>query len=188
MEFIDSTVFQWVLLPLFIFCARVADVSMDTVRIMLLSRGKRIIPPLLGFVQVMIWLLAIRQIFMNLSNVACFFAYAGGFSMGTYVGMILEEKLAVGIQVIRVITRQDGAELIDRLKQDGYGVTTLNAQGTTGQVNVIFTIVDRRKIPQVINIVKQCHPRAFYTIEDVKSANEGVFPITHKGEINREHL
>lgn len=186
MQFLDSSVFQWIILPLFIFCARVADVSLDTVRIMLLSRGNRFIVPLLGFLQVIIWLLAIRQVFMNLSNVACFFAYAGGFAMGTYVGMIIEEKLAVGIQVIRVITRRDGSILIERLKKDGYGVTSLNAQGTTGQVNVIFTIVDRRQIANVINIVKEYNPRAFYTIEDIKSVSDKDFPIKHKGEGKNE--
>ncbi len=171
-EFVHSGIFQWVVLPLLIFLARLVDMSMDTIRIMLLSRGKKFIPPLIGFFQVSIWLLAIRQIFLNLSNVMCFIGYSGGFAMGTYVGMLLEERLAIGVQVIRVITRVDAGELIRFLRKEGYGVTSVDGQGATGKVNIIYTIVNRSQIPKVLEIVLRFNPRAFYTIEDVRAANE----------------
>ena len=168
----SAGVFQWVAIPLLIFFARVLDVSLDTMRIMLFSRGKKMIPPLLGFVQVLIWLFAIRQIFLNLSNWACYIGYAGGFAAGTYIGMIIEEKLAIGFQVIKVITRADASELTRFLMKQGYGVTSMDGQGATGKVNVLHTIVNRSDIPAVLQIIQRFNPNAFYTIEDIRSVSQ----------------
>jgi len=165
--------FQWVVLPLLIFLARVTDMSLDTMRILFISRGKKVIAPFLGFVQVLIWLLAIRQIFLNLSNPACYVAYAGGFAVGTWVGMLLEEKLAIGVQVVRVISRVDAAELISFLKDQGYGVTYVDGHGATGKVSIIYTIAKRQEIPAIIEAVTRFNPRAFYTVEDIRSLSEG---------------
>ncbi len=167
-----SILFQWAILPLLIFFVRIVDMSMDTIRILLLYKGKKMLAPVIGFFQVLIWLFAIRQIFLNLSNVACYVAYAGGFACGTYAGMIIEEKLAIGFQVIRIITRKDGASLIASLREKGYGVTTIDGQGTTGKVSIIFTIVKRSQIPAALELVKTYNPKAFYTIEDIRSINK----------------
>jgi uncharacterized protein YebE (UPF0316 family) len=174
---VDNQVFQWVILPALIFLARVGDVSLDTVRIILVSKGKRALAPILGFLQVLIWLLAIRQIFLNLSNIACYFAFAGGFATGTYVGMIIEEKLAIGHEVIRIITRKEAGELIGAIKARGIGVTIIDAKGTSGNVNIIYSIVNRKRIKEIIGLVKKFNPNAFYTIEGVRSVNKGVFPV-----------
>ncbi len=174
-SFFQTGIFQWGILPLLIFMARVTDMSMDTMRIMLLSRGQKILAPLIGFVQVLIWLAVIQQIFLNLSNIFCYLAYAGGFAVGTYAGMMIEERIAIGFQVLRVITRMEGAELIAFLRKEGYGVTVVDGCGTNGKVNLIYTIVKRSEIGKVIGLVNQFNPKAFYTIEDVKFVNEGIF-------------
>jgi len=161
--------FQWVVVPLLIFLARVTDVSMDTMRILFISRGRKAIAPVLGFVQVLIWLLAIRQIFLNLSNPVCYVAYAGGFATGTWAGILLEEKLAIGVQVVRVITRMDAAELIGFLKDQGYGVTYVDGHGATGKVSIVYTIAKRQEVPRIIEAVTRFNPKAFYTIEDIRS-------------------
>ena len=165
--------FQWVVIPLLIFLARVTDVSLDTMRILFISRGRKAIAPVLGFVQVLIWLLAIRQIFLNLSNPACYVAYAGGFATGTWVGILLEEKLAIGVQVVRVITRVDAAELIGYLRGEGHGVTYVDGHGATGKVSVIYTIAKRQDVPLIIEAVTRFNPKAFYTVEDIRSMSEG---------------
>ena len=172
----ESQLFQWTVIPLLVFCARVCDVSLDTVRIMLLSKGKKHLAPLLGFFQMLIWLLAIRQVILNLSNAVCYIAFAGGFAMGTYVGMVIEEKLAIGMEVIRVITRKEANELIGHLREKGYGVTNIEANGSTGKVNVIYTIAKRTCIQDIVASIQKFNPKAFYTIEDVRSASSGVFP------------
>lgn len=96
-----------------------------------------------------------------------YLAFAAGFATGNYVGILLENKIAIGIALIRVITRIEASELIDRLRQDGLTVTGLDAEGNTGPVKVFFTIVKRRKIPHIVKTIKTFNPRAFYTIEDV---------------------
>lgn len=164
--------FQWVILPLLIFLARIVDVSLDTMRILLFSRGQRNIAPVLGFIQVIIWLLVIRQIFLNLSNPICYVAYAGGFATGTWVGMLLEEKMALGSQIIRIITRKDAKQLIEFLRNQNFGVTTVDGQGATGKVNIIYTVIKRQDIAKVIEIIMRFNPKSFYTIEDIRTMSK----------------
>jgi len=174
--FFNEPLFQWVLLPLLIFSARIIDVSIGTVRILSLFRGNKFWTPILGFFEVLIWLLAIRSIFMNLTNPVCYIAYAAGFATGSYVGMLLEEKVAIGYAVVRVITRKDPTTLSHVLKAEGFGVTSIDGKGTTGGVYMVFTIISRRDIDKVVGMIRRFHPRAFYSVEDVRSVVEGVFP------------
>jgi uncharacterized protein YebE (UPF0316 family) len=175
--FYHSELFKFVLLPVLIFLARICDVTLDTLRIIYVSRGMKFLAPAIGFVEVLIWLVAITQIFKNLSNPVCYVAYAGGFAMGNLIGILIEEKMAIGTVVIRIITQKDAEVLIDRLKESRYGVTHVDAQGAMGQVKIIFTIVKRKAINSVLEIVRGCNPLAFYTIEDVRSVRKGVFPL-----------
>src|SRR2546430_2329676 len=99
--------FNWIILPLLIFMSRLADVSLATLRHIFISKGYKTLVPVLGFFEVLIWLIAIRQIFNNVNSVVCYVAWAGGFSAGTSLGMYLEEKLALGMQIIRIITSDD---------------------------------------------------------------------------------
>jgi uncharacterized protein YebE (UPF0316 family) len=173
---VDGTLFRWVVTPLLIFLARIGDQSIGTIRIIFIGRGNKVIAPFLGFFEVLIWLLAIRQIMTNLTNGFYYVAYAGGFAAGTFVGMYIEEKLAMGVMLIRVVTSQGDEELIERLKAEDYGVTSVDASGTRGQVHLVYTIVKRADLARVVGIINRFNPRAFYTIEDVRFAREGVFP------------
>jgi uncharacterized protein YebE (UPF0316 family) len=166
----------WVVIPGLIFLARICDCSIGTMRIIFIGRGHRFIAPLLGFFEVLIWLLAIRQIMMNLTNSFYYIAYAGGFATGTFIGMYIEERLAMGTRLIRIVTSREASELIDYLKSEDYGVTSVGAQGARGDVNLIYTIVKRSDLDHVIGIINRFNPRAFYTIEDVRFAREGIFP------------
>lgn len=168
--------YTWVVLPLLIFLARVCDVSIGTVRIIFVARGKRLLAPLLGFFEILIWLLAIQQVMQNLTNILCYLAYAGGFAAGTFVGMVIEEHLAIGMVVIRIITQQSADELVSALKEQECGVTIVDAKGTRGKVKIIYSVINRRDIDEIINIIKRYNPKAFYTIEDVREAYKGVFP------------
>ncbi|MDD3374723.1 MAG: DUF2179 domain-containing protein [Candidatus Omnitrophica bacterium] len=183
----QSASYQWFFLPFLIFLARVCDVSMDTLRIMLLSKGKKILAPLIGFFQILIWLLAFRQIILNLSNPACYIGFAAGFATGTYVGIILEEKLAIGFQILRVVTRKDASSLIEFLKSHGYGITSVEGQGVTGKVDIIYTIVRRCEISRLVGIIKKFNPNAFYTIEDVQGiSEEGIHLVKRKRSKKRK--
>ena len=175
--FLNSELFKWAILPLLIFCARIFDVSLGTLRVIFISRGMRAVAALVGFLEILIWLLAIGQIMKNLTNVACYVAYAGGFAMGTFVGIYVVEKLSLGVVLIRIITRMDASQLLSYLHSENYGVTSVNAQGATGMVKVIYTVVKRAELHCVIEIIKKFNPQAFYTIEEVKTVSEGIFPI-----------
>ena len=169
--------FVWVLIPALIFLARICDCTIGTMRIIFIGRGHRFIAPFLGFFEVLIWLLAIRQIMMNLTNSFYYVAYAGGYATGTFVGMSIEARLAMGTILIRIVTSQEARGLIEYLKSEGYGVTSVDAQGSRGNVNLIYTIIKRSDLENVVGIIERFNPRAFYTIEDVRFVREGVFPV-----------
>jgi uncharacterized protein YebE (UPF0316 family) len=141
-------------------------------RTVLASRGYKQIVPFIGFFEVLIWLAAISQIMNNLNNWVCYIAWAGGYATGSYIGLYIEEKIALGIQVIRIITNQGSEELINELKNKNYGLTILDAEGARGPVKMIFTVVSRKSVKDVIAIINQYTPQSFYSVEDVRSASQ----------------
>ncbi len=175
-----SEFFKIVFLTLVIFLARICDVSLSTLRIIYTSRGIKYLAPFIGFFEVLIWLVAMSQIISNLTNPILYIAYAGGFATGNFIGILIEEKMAIGTVVIRIITQRDASSLIGLLKEKSYGITHVDAQGAMGPVKIIFTIVKRKDIDKVLNLIRKHNPLAFFTIEDVRSVREGVFPITAK--------
>lgn len=175
-SFLDSNIFSYGLMPLLIFLARICDVSIGTMRIIFVSKGKKHIAPILGFFEVLIWITAISKIMQNLDNYINYIAYAAGFASGNFIGMIIEEKLAMGIQMIRVFTHQNGLELVQNLNNKGFGATSIEAHGAKEKVHLIYTIVQRNELPEVLEIIEKFNPNAFYTIEDVKAVSEGIFP------------
>lgn len=175
-SFIDSDLFAWFILPLLIFISRVFDVAFGTLRIIFISKGKKFLAPFFGFFEIMIWLFAIGQVMQNLTNVNYYVAYAGGFAMGNYVGIYIEEKMAIGTLVVRIITKKDASDLIESLKSRNYGITIVDAQGATGSVKLIFTVIKRVDVNEVVGMIKHFNPKAFYSIEEVRGASEGVFP------------
>ena len=171
----DSWFFTWILLPVFIFLARICDQSIGTMRLIFLSKGMKYIAPMLGFFEVIIWLLAVGQIMQHLDNWVCYVAYGSGFAMGNFIGITLEERLSIGTSIIRVILSSESPELIAALKLHNFGLTILDAEGAKGNVKILFSIIRRKEIPVFLETLHDYHPTAFYTIEDVKEAKEGVF-------------
>jgi len=168
----SSEIFAWIILPFLIFFARVCDVSLGTIRIIFVSKGIKYLAPLIGFFEILIWLLAISQIMQNLTNAYYYIFYAGGFAVGNLVGIIIEEKLSIGTVAVRIITRQDASELVKSLKKYDYGITVVDAEGSKGKVKIIFTVINRQNIQKVINLVKKYNPKAFYSIEDIRYVSE----------------
>ena len=160
--------FGWLIIPFLIFCARILDVSIGTMRMIFISRGFKTLAPMLAFFEVLIWLVALREIMSNLDNVMTFFAYALGFESGTFVGMHIEEKISMGKVIMRIITKRDASVLLDEIKQANYNVIGIEAEGNVSKVKLIFTIIDRQDVPQVIQMVCKFNPQAFYTIEDIR--------------------
>lgn len=173
----NSETYALVILPLFIFLARILDVSMGTIRIIFISKGFRYIAPIVGFFEIMIWLFAMVQIFQHLTNIIYYVAYAGGFATGTFIGIYIENKLSIGTEVVRIITPKNASKLVETLKSEGYGITRSYAEGVDGQqVSIIDMIIDRHDLPDVVEIIKKYDPHAFYSIEDVRVVSERIFP------------
>lgn len=165
---IEPSLYYWLVLPILIFCARVTDVSLSTLRVMFVAGGRRKIAPLLGFFEAMIWILMIGQIMKNLGNALTYFGYAGGFATGTFVGMYIENKLALGKVIVRIITKNEAVELVKMLTVSKFGFTNIKAEGKYGDVNVIFSVLKRQDLPEFIELIDKHHPSAFYTIENVR--------------------
>ncbi len=171
----DPQFVNYVLIPLLIFLARICDVSLGTIRIISVSRGLKLMAAAVGFFEVMIWLFAIGQIMQNLTNMFNYLAYAGGYAAGNYVGIFIEEKISMGVLMMRIITREEDKPLADALSSAGYGVTRLSGCGARGPVHLIFTVIKRKDFRHVADIVQSFHPNAFYTAEEVKSIHSPPF-------------
>ncbi|MBT1705461.1 DUF2179 domain-containing protein [Chryseosolibacter indicus] len=169
---VPDYIFSYVLLPFLIFLARIGDVSINTIRIIYVLGGRRWTATLLGFFESFIWLMAIRQIFEHLDNWICYFAYPAGFASGIFVGMIIEERIAYGKVIVRIITRKEITQLIEYLSTQHFRYTHVNAQGPDGHENLVFTVLERERLEDLLNRLKQILPTAFYTVEKVNRAAE----------------
>ncbi|MBS1543558.1 MAG: hypothetical protein JST14_08000 [Bacteroidetes bacterium] len=169
---LSETVFSLFVLPALIFLARVAEVSTNTIRIIYMLGGRRSMATILGFFEALIWLIAIRQVFQHIDNWPSYIAYPGGFAAGIYVGMIIEDRIAYGKVIVRIITPKEVNALLKYLHQSRIRFTKVSASGADGNENLIFTVLKREKLPDLIQTLASLLPTAFYTIETVKTAKE----------------
>jgi uncharacterized protein YebE (UPF0316 family) len=172
----EGSTFVFIILPLLVFLARVVDVSIGTLRIIFVAKGLKHLAALLGFFESLIWLIAVTQVMQNLNSWQTYVAFALGFSVGNYAGVVLEEKIALGNLLIRIITQREADKLVDVLRKAGYGVTSVDARGETGPVKLIFSITKRKNLEKIIAIIKRYNPKAFYTIEDMRYVNK-TYPL-----------
>ncbi|MEN6443046.1 MAG: DUF5698 domain-containing protein [Methanoregula sp.] len=173
---ISPEIYAWVILPALIFFARIGDVSLETIRVIYISKGIKYLAPIIAFFEIVIWLLAMEVVLNDLSNIANFFAFAFGFATGTYVGLVLEEKLSIGMVIMRIVTTEESNEdIIAFMQKENYGATSMNAEGARGDVKMILSLVNRVDVPRIMEHIEQTNPGAFFSIEDVRYVNQGVF-------------
>lgn len=175
-----SDFYDWVLLPLIIFFARICDQSIGTLRVVFVAKGRKNIAPILGFFETLIWVLVIREVFTDTTNPFCFIAYAAGFAAGNYVGLTLEEKLSIGTVIARVILPYEDPELLEAFKQENFGFTVVDGEGRNGKVKIIFVVLNRINLPKFVEVLNSVSPNAFYSVEDVKQVKDGIFPKSRK--------
>jgi len=172
----SSPYFSWVVLPILIFCSRIMDVSFGTLRIIFVARGKKTLAPLLGFFEVLIWLVVITSIMKFADTWICYIAYAAGYATGNYVGMLLEEKLAIGILSVRIFAPDDKAELLAKTLSDkGYGVTRVRGSGKLSDTNILHCIIRRKEYDDIISIINKIDGSLFYYAEELRHVNNGIF-------------
>lgn len=158
---------------LFIFFARITDVSLGTMRIMLISRGYRQFAPVLGFFEVLIWLVTISKALASLSGPLSYVIYAAGFATGNFVGMVIESRISLGYQGLRIITTTEVSALPISLREEGFGVTSVKGRGMKSDVSILFMVMRRKDVARALEIVNLLEPAAFITIEDVKPFRSG---------------
>lgn len=161
--------------PVIIFALRIADVSLDTLRVLFAVRGKRNVAPVLGFFQALIWIFAVGNAIKHLDSMWHILGYAAGFSVGTLVGISIESALAYGLSTVRIVTAHGGVEIAQALRERGYGVTEMSGQGREGQVEIINSVVQRQHLDEVIAIVERWDLSAFVTVEEPKVLRGGSF-------------
>lgn len=154
--------------PLLVFLMRVVDVSLGTIRLIMVTRGARLPASLLGVAEVTVWLVAAGTAVLNMTSPLHVVGYAAGFGAGTWVGMWLEERLSVGTAMVQAFCRTPDSGVSAALRELGVGVTESDAEGLTGPVEVVSTIVHRRAVPKVIDTVEALDPDAFVTVYDVR--------------------
>jgi uncharacterized protein YebE (UPF0316 family) len=168
------------LLPVLIFLAEMTVVTFGTLRIIFVARGCRYLAPLLGFFEVLIWLFAIGQVMQNLGDGWCFLAFALGFTLGNWLGIWIEGRLALGMVVVRVFTPPDSMELVDHLRAANFGVTCVEGKGAKGPVQIVMTVIKRRQLPVVKDMIHAHQPNAFYSVDELQAATDGVSPTPER--------
>ncbi len=165
-------------LPLGIFLAELTVVTLSTIRIIFVSRGQKTLAACLGFFEILLWLFAIGQIMKNLDSPLCHFAFAGGFTLGNYLGVWLEGILAMGKLAVKIVSPQVIDPLVETLSSRGFGLTVMEGMGKQGPVQVIHMIINRRDMDRVSEMVKTVDPLAFYAVSEIQDTERGVFPAS----------
>ncbi|KPJ51007.1 hypothetical protein AMJ40_01265 [candidate division TA06 bacterium DG_26] len=158
--------------PLLIFGARLCDVSLGTLRTIAVVRGKTVNAWIFGLLEILIWLMAISRVLTTLqTNVLNLVAYAIGFATGNVVGIMIERRLAMGNEVIRVISRSKGAEIARVLRKMGQGVTEFEGKGKDGPVTMLYIIAARTDVPEVLKRTREVDPECITILADVKTTS-----------------
>ena len=181
----SQDIYTFIVYPLLIFCARIIDVPIGTLRIIFLAKGKKALVPVLGFFEVLLWLIVITKIVQNVDKPHYYIAYAAGFAAGSWIGMLIDQKLAMGTVLIRIITAKSALTLVESLRGSGYVVTDVPAFGSSGQVNVVFTVVKRKEIDKIVAKIREYNPQAFYTIEDIGYVSKNILPAEKRFRFKR---
>lgn len=171
----DFDYYNYLLLPLGIFLARTIDTSLGTLRIVLIGRGARKAVRFVGFIEVLLWVIAIGQIIQNLNNWAGYLAWALGYTAGSIIGFKIEDKLAIGKHQLRIITSQPIDQFLEALKKINQGFTVFDGMGATGPVKQIFLILNRQNNEEVTQLINRYIPTSFCSVSDIMATDSGVF-------------
>ena len=156
------------LLPILICLARIVDVSVGTVRSLLANKGHKKVAPIIGFFEVTIWVSAMGVVVQNLGHWQNLLAYGLGYALGNFLGIYIEERIALGNSVI---TNDKAHDLAKILVEKGFRVSLVNAQGNNGKVSIIFLLVKRKTLKSLIPLIKKHNPLAVYSVEDIRYAD-----------------
>ncbi len=168
-------------IPIVVCLARIGDVSLGTIRTISVFNGQRAMAATLGAAEVTIWVFAVAGVIQYLPNPFAVLGYATGFAMGVLVGMSIEDRIALGYRLVRIISTSPDSNLSTVLRQHGFGVTRLEATGRDGPVEMTFLAIRRRSLKPLNRLIRQVAPEAFVTVERVDRLIGGVIPHGRTG-------
>ncbi|GAB4540283.1 MAG: DUF2179 domain-containing protein [Anaerolineae bacterium] len=174
---ISPPTFEILWAALIIFMLRVIGVTLATIRVLIMMRGKKLAAASIGFFEVLIYALAIGQVVNDLANVWNLSGYSLGFAVGTLVGMWLEERLAMGYASVRIVSKYRGYAVADAIRNAGYGATVEWGQGRSGSVALVVATVRRKEVDAVCKLADQVDPSAFVTVEETRTIRRGYMRI-----------
>ena len=160
----------------FIFFLRVANVALDTVRVLFVVRGERLLASIIGFIETLLFLVAIGKVVQDLTNIPNVLAYCGGFAVGTWVGIVIEGRLALGYVRVHIVSLQKAKGIASSLREEGYGVTEVTGRGKGGRVGIIEVVARRKDVPSITTAVTRVDDKAFITVEEAKGVYRGFIP------------
>lgn len=166
--------YPW-LLPFMIFFGRICDVTLGTLRIIFVSKGERYKAPIVGFFEVFIWVVIISQIFAHANSIIAYLSYAAGYAAGNYVGILVENKIAFGYQLIRAYTKKEVSELIKSLNKENIGATFVRGEGAVSQVHIVEIVIDRKSMNKALDTITKFDNDLFYLVEDIRYKKKGIF-------------
>jgi len=167
--------------PVVIFFLRIIDVSLATTRMLLMVRNNKVLVPILAFFEVSIWVFAVAAVVQHLSSPWHLLGYAGGYATGNVVGMIIEERLAIGLATVRTMVKEGGADLAASLRGSGFAVTEMAGRGRDGDVEVLYSVIRRRRVTRYVRMVNVNAPGSFVVVDEPKAVHRGwLFPLRKK--------
>ena len=167
----DGVLFSY----LFIFFAKIAHVSLSAVRILMLVRGKSLFAAAIGFFEAALFVLAIKEVFLSTDHLWGVGVYALGVGVGNYVGVILEERLAVGFATVQIVSLTCNDTIAEELRKKGFGVTVIEGCGKDGPHNILHVMVKRKALSRMLRMVEDMDIQAFVTVMDAKRVAGGYF-------------
>jgi uncharacterized protein YebE (UPF0316 family) len=163
------------LLPIFIFFGRLCDVTLGTLRVIFVSKGEKNKAPIIGFFEVLIWIIIISQIFSRANDWIAYLSFAAGYASGSYVGILIENRIAFGVVLCRIYTQKNGMELVQSLNKMNFGATMTRGEGSQNEVHIIETVINRKQMRSLEQLLTEFDPNIFYVVEDVRTKQNGIF-------------
>ena len=159
--------------PLAIMALRATDVTMATTRMLLIVRGRRGIVPIIGFFEILIWVTAVGTVVQHLDSPLHVVGYASGFALGNYLGLLLEERMALGLATVRTMVKTGGPALAAELREQGFGVTEMEGRGKDGVVDVLYSVAPRRVVGRCVDLINARAPESFVVVDEPRAVHRG---------------
>lgn len=158
---------------LLIFVLRVANNAIGTVRLVSLARQQQLTTAILGFFEALIFAITMASVVTDLSNLVNLVAYCLGFSVGSFIGLKLEARFITTYMTVNIVTAERGHDIAVALREHGFGVTEHSGEGLSGEVTMLRSVVNRRDVPRILDIVGKVHPNAFVSVEEARAVQRG---------------